>query len=160
MNQTLKAASCPDVRSPNNDELINLAREVCCAIEECGASPVLTQAFSLASDLLICLQKPMPELSDDSRLGTINDGALLSFEQVIDLVIAERQHQDSKWGTLANKKQSVAGYLLIARKELTESEDGWMKNKEGRHSALSEMIQVAATAVACLQQHGSTGNPL
>lgn len=84
----------------------------------------------------------------------------LTMDEVFDLVRAEREHQDNKWGTIDDKKQSLAGYLLVIRKELDEAEAGWMKNINGKHSALTELVQVAATAVACLQQHGSEGNPL
>jgi hypothetical protein len=48
--------------------------------------------------------------------------------------------------------------MLIMRKELMEAEDGWMKNLEGRHSSLAEIVQVAATAIRCIQRYGATGN--
>lgn len=64
MSQVLKAASHPDVPRPSNDDLIKLARDVCYAIEECGASPALTKAVSLACDLHTYLQKPMLEKSE------------------------------------------------------------------------------------------------
>ena len=53
-----KAASHPDVPRPSNDELIELALQVCYAIEECGASLALTRAVGLASDLHTYLKKP------------------------------------------------------------------------------------------------------
>jgi hypothetical protein len=62
MSEMIKAASHPGVPRPSNEELIELAMRVCYAIEECGASPELTSAVSLASDLLTYLQKPV---SDD-----------------------------------------------------------------------------------------------
>lgn len=84
----------------------------------------------------------------------------LTMEEVFDLIKAERDSQDAKFGALDEKQQSVAGYLLIIRKELEEAEAGWMKNVPGKHSALTELVQVAATAIACLQQYGSEGNPM
>ena len=81
------------------------------------------------------------------------------MEEVFELIKQEREYQDFKWGTLDEKQQSLAGYMLVIRKELEEAENGWMKNKKGKHSALTELVQVAATAVACLQQYGSEGNP-
>lgn len=64
-----KAVSHPDVLRPSNDELIKLAWEVVHAIEVCGASPELTNAVTLASDLVTYLQKPdnsgKVSLSDD-----------------------------------------------------------------------------------------------
>ena len=84
----------------------------------------------------------------------------MSFEEVVESLKQERQNQDIKCGALDEKKQSVAGYMLVLKKELEEAEAGWMKNVQGKHSALSEIRQVAATAIACLQQHGVEGNPL
>jgi len=80
------------------------------------------------------------------------------FDLVMKAIKTEREQQDLKWGTLNEKQQSIAGYLLILRKELEEAEKGWMKNVPGKHSALSEIVQVAAVAIACLEQHGLTGN--
>jgi hypothetical protein len=52
-----KAASHPDVPRPSDAELIELAYQVCIAIEQCGASPELTNAVMLASDLHTYLRK-------------------------------------------------------------------------------------------------------
>lgn len=78
----------------------------------------------------------------------------LTLDEVFNSVLEERMYQDAKWGSLEEKQQSIAGYLLILEAELEEAKAGWMKNKEGRHSALSEILQIAAVACACLQQHG------
>jgi NTP pyrophosphatase (non-canonical NTP hydrolase) len=83
----------------------------------------------------------------------------MTFEEVVESLKQEREHQDKKWGSLEEKQQTLAGYMLVIKKELAEAEDGWMKNIEGKHSALSEIRQVAAVAIACLQQHGIEGNP-
>jgi hypothetical protein len=82
------------------------------------------------------------------------------FDQVLTAIVAERAHQDEKWGPLSTKQQSIAGYLLVLEKELDEAKSGWIMNAEGRDSALAEVLQIAAVAVACLQQHGLNGNPL
>ena len=84
----------------------------------------------------------------------------ITKQEVFDLITAERNRQDAEWGTLEEKKKPLVGYLLIIRKELQEAEDGWMENLAGKHSALSELVQVAATAVAALEQYGAEGNPL
>lgn len=84
----------------------------------------------------------------------------LTFEEVIRIIEDERNAQDAKWGSLDSKQQSVAGYMLVLKKELEEAENGWMKNVEGKHSSLAEIKQIAAVAVACLQQYGTEGNPL
>lgn len=82
----------------------------------------------------------------------------LGLQEVFEKIREERNYQDNKWGTLAEKPQSIPGWLLILRKELEEAEAGWMKNVRGRDSALGEIVQIAAVAVAALQQHGFEGN--
>ena len=84
----------------------------------------------------------------------------LSFDNVVASLKQEREFQDAKYGAIESKQQSVAGYLLVLEAELNEAKAGWLKNIEGKHSSLAEIRQVAATAIACLQQHGIEGNPL
>lgn len=67
------------------------------------------------------------------------------------LIEEERQYQKDKWGEY--KSQSIPGYLLIMKKELEEAEEGWMKNTQGRHSALHEILQVVCVGIACLEEH-------
>lgn len=82
---------------------------------------------------------------------------VLTRQQVFDAISKERDHQIQKWG--ADKQQSIPGYLLVLRKELEEAELGWLKNHtETRQSVLEEIVQVAATAVACLEKYGVVGN--
>ena len=82
----------------------------------------------------------------------------MTFNEAIESIKLERDYQDSKWGSLEEKQQSVAGYLVILEKELEEAKNGWMKNKPGKDSALAEIRQIAAVAIACMQQHGIIGN--
>ncbi len=82
----------------------------------------------------------------------------MTFEEVIQCIKKERDYQDEKWGSLDEREQSIPGYMLVLKKELVEAEDGWCKNVQGKHSSLAELIQVAAVAIACLQQHGIEGN--
>ena len=83
----------------------------------------------------------------------------LTFEEVVASLKTERDAQDAKWGTLSEKQQSAAGYMLVLEAELNEAKAGWMKNIAGKHSCLAEIRQLAAVAIACLQQHGFDGNP-
>lgn len=83
----------------------------------------------------------------------------LTFEEVIKYIFLERLRQDEKWGKLEVKNQSLAGMLLVLEAELQEAKDGWMKNVQGKHSALSEVVQIAAVCVAILEQYGTEGNP-
>ncbi len=71
-------------------------------------------------------------------------------------VTAERKYQDAKWGTLSNHPHTVAEWLLILESELAEAKDAWVRNG-GDLEALKEIVQVAAVAVACLEQHGPVG---
>lgn len=48
----------PAVPRPGDAELVELAVQVCHAIEACGASPELTHAVTLAGHLVAYLQKP------------------------------------------------------------------------------------------------------
>ena len=82
----------------------------------------------------------------------------MTFEEVMKSIKEERNFQDKKWGQLDEREQSIPGYMLILKKELIEAEDGWCKNIPGKHSSLAELRQVAAVAIACLQQHGIEGN--
>lgn len=84
----------------------------------------------------------------------------LSLEDVFSAIASELEKQDQQWGPLDERRQSLAGYLLILDEELSEAKRGWAENVEGEHSALSELVQVAAVAVSCLQSHGLSGNPL
>jgi hypothetical protein len=81
-----------------------------------------------------------------------------SIEEVFAEIRKEREYQDAKWGTIAEHQQSIPGYLLIIRKELEEAENGWMKNVQGRDSAMAEILQIASVAVAALEQYGFEGN--
>lgn len=75
-----------------------------------------------------------------------------SFERVVEGIREERAYQDKKWGDLDHKVHGITAWMLIMRKELIEAEDEWMK--KGNDEALLEILQVVATGVACLEQHG------
>lgn len=68
---------------------------------------------------------------------------------------AERQHQFVLW---RDKPHSVGDWLIIIDRELNEAKEGWMKNKAERHSAMSEIMQIAAVCIAAMEQHGIEGN--
>lgn len=79
-----------------------------------------------------------------------------SFDEVADAIKQELAKQDAKWGS--DKPQSLPGYLILIRKELEEAELGWCKDLQGKHSPLSELVQVAALAVRALQAYGVSGS--
>lgn len=70
----------------------------------------------------------------------------------------ERCWQERKWGTNLAHPHSVAEWLLIVESELAEAKHGWVKGI-GDDEALRELVQVAAVAVAALEQHGAIGRP-
>lgn len=82
--------------------------------------------------------------------------ATLSMPAVFEAIVKERTRQDEKWGP--NKPQSLPGFLIILERELEEAKEAWAKNITGDHAPLNEIVQVAATAVACLEKYGVTGS--
>lgn len=82
----------------------------------------------------------------------------MTTSQVFDAILSELDRQDKKWG--ANKPQSLPGFMLIIQKELDEATTAWVKNIEGDHAPLNELVQVAAVAVACLRRYGINGSAI
>lgn len=80
---------------------------------------------------------------------------MLSLEEVIDAVKGEHAYQDRKWGE--DKQQSLPGYIMIMDKKIRDASDGWTTDATGRDSALSEVLQVVAVGIRCLQTYGVTG---
>lgn len=78
------------------------------------------------------------------------------LKPVMAAIANELMYQDRKWG--AGRPQSLAGYLLILQHEINEAINGWMKNADGRHAPLAEVVQVAAVAIRCLEDYGTKGN--
>lgn len=66
----------------------------------------------------------------------------------------ERIYQDQKHGSLAEHGHTLGEWILIAEAELEEAKEALIKGGSGRDSVRSELVQVAATIVACLEQHG------
>lgn len=93
---------------------------------------------------------------------------------IFEAIVEERGFQDKKYGAVTaygtldgfNKGQVVQGpgghelgaWLIILEKELDEAKDalvhGGGKTAKGRNTIRSELVQLAAVAVAALQQHG------
>ena len=82
----------------------------------------------------------------------------MTMEQVFDAIAHERQRQDLKWG--ADKQQSLPGYLLVVESELNEAKEGWVKNLINKHAPLSEVLQIAAVCVACMERYGVEGSAI
>ena len=75
------------------------------------------------------------------------------MNQVFKAVSDEREYQDSKWGTIEEHPHEVGSWLLVIKGELDEAIEAWQKGG-GDRLALQEVVQVAATSFACLEQHG------
>lgn len=65
----------------------------------------------------------------------------------------ERLYQDSKWGPIEQHPHDVGGWLTIIRRELFEAEEAWCSSASD-DAALCEILQIAAVAFACMEQHG------
>jgi hypothetical protein len=64
---------------------------------------------------------------------------------------SERIYQEAKWG---GDEHCVGEWLLIMEKCLNDAKRAWSAAHSGA-KVLSEVRQVAATAIACLEQHGA-----
>ena len=69
-------------------------------------------------------------------------------------VEVERMFQDSKHGPIEMNSHTIGEWILILESELAEAKVALIKGGTGRDSVLQEILQVAAVAVACLEQHG------
>lgn len=81
----------------------------------------------------------------------------VSIPQILamDAILAERHFQDNKHGPLSGAGGHTLGeWIIIAEEELAEARKALIKGGIGRDSLRSELIQVAAVLVACLEQHG------
>lgn len=85
-----------------------------------------------------------------SLLDQRRDAAQL--ERMLELVRDERAYQDKKYGAPGARGLSVGDYLVILRGELAEAEQAFCKGVR-LDECLDEVLQVAAVAVACMQQH-------
>lgn len=83
---------------------------------------------------------------------------MATFEEVLAAIRRERAYQDGKWGRVDEHGHDVAGWLVIMAGELEEAMQGWRKGA-GDFDALKEILQLAAVAVACLEQHGIVERP-
>lgn len=83
----------------------------------------------------------------------------LPFAAVVDAVEIERRFQDCKWGPIEANPHTLAGWLLLMRKELDEAEMALIKGGTGRDAVMQEILQVVALGAAAIEQHGVDGNP-
>lgn len=75
--------------------------------------------------------------------------------RILEAIIRERVFQDAKHGSPAINPHSIGSWLLAIESELQEAKMACVKGGVGRDNVISEIIQVAALCVACLEQHGT-----
>lgn len=108
-SQIPKHPSHPDVPRPSDAELVELARGVCHAIEACGASPELTRAVTLASDLVAYLQKPCPSSEAPAADTVPHDQVMDEMRHLVESVALE------KFGVPEPVEPTGAGSMLPQR---------------------------------------------
>ena len=74
---------------------------------------------------------------------------------VVTAVVEERRYQDGKFGNIQKTPHTIGEWILLIEAELAEAKEALIKGGAGRDSVRSEIVQVAALAVACLEQHGT-----
>ena len=96
-----------------------------------------------------------------------------NIQRIIDAILKERQFQDTKYGPVLlpsittngtlTPPQGPGGHELGTWSVILESEvaefkkalvHGGSKKATGRDSARAELVQIAAVAIAALEQHG------
>lgn len=73
-------------------------------------------------------------------------------KEIIDAISRERTYQDIKWGTLDEHPHEIPSWLLIMQNAINKAGTKWLR--DGDFEAQEEILQVVATGVACLEQHG------
>lgn len=71
------------------------------------------------------------------------------LRQVVIAILRERRFRKRQYGPRADL--SVSTWLLLLEAEMDEAKRAW--HKGGEAAALAQIVQVAALAVACLENH-------
>lgn len=74
--------------------------------------------------------------------------------EVLAAIVEERAYQDRKHGHPDDNPHSMGAWALVIRKELEEFETAIIKGGMGRDNAINELIQIAASCAAALEQWG------
>ena len=87
----------------------------------------------------------------------VPEGGMHSHARLLAVMAAiarERKYQDEKHGHPSVNPHSIGAWLLIAEFELLEAKEACIKGGAGRDNVINEIVQLAATCVACLEQYG------
>lgn len=77
----------------------------------------------------------------------------LPIEEVVAAIQVERDYQDKKWGALdAQNDRDPGEWIATLQEEINEVDDADFRNNT--EDFILELVQVAAVAVAALQQLG------
>lgn len=74
-------------------------------------------------------------------------------KNIIDAIVHERKYQTLMHGSIDKHPHTVCEYLVIMREELDEAFKSWTK-QHSDEKAMQELLQVVATGVAAMEQHG------
>lgn len=74
--------------------------------------------------------------------------------EIMAAIARERKFQDQKHGHPRDNPHSIGAWLLTIEQELDEAKRACTKGGEGRDNVVSEIVQIAALCVACLEQWG------
>lgn len=85
----------------------------------------------------------------------VTDG--VAQRKAIGAILDERRFQDGKHGPVTTHGHTIGEWIIIIESELAEAKLAVIKGGKGRDSVLAEICQVAATAMACMEQHGTEG---
>jgi hypothetical protein len=77
----------------------------------------------------------------------------MTRQDVYKNIDSERDHQDKKWGTIADHPHDVGAWLTIMRKYLNDADIAHC-NHIGDEEALDEITKVVSIGIACGEQHG------
>ena len=73
----------------------------------------------------------------------------------ITAICVERFFQDQKYGKIdAGGGHTLGEWLLVLERELAEAKEALIKGGTGRDEIMSEIIQIAAVALAAIEQYG------
>ncbi len=78
----------------------------------------------------------------------------MNRDEIYNILNEERDYQTEKWGSLQERPHEVGGWLTVMRYLLTKAEAEW-STADGDVSTLDQIRKLAATSVACMEQHGA-----
>mgnify|MGYP003509088330 CR=1 FL=1 len=80
---------------------------------------------------------------------------MISRDIIYRVIDSERNYQDLKWGNPEHdKNESVGNFLIYIERYLNHAKNAYI---DANHEieALARVRQIAALAVACMEQHGA-----